>query len=155
MNTPPALSAALEADEHLLWHSPAAGSGKLSDYRGPHELIARLFFAVSAIMALIFFLGMQDAGRLGVSVLLLVCVGGPVVLGFIVRYVGRHRARTKARSTHYAVTSRRILTIQGATRSSKPIDAHTVPVATAHQMILPTGQAAKAEAAITQVKATL
>jgi len=108
-------------------------------------------------MALVFFLGMQDSGRMGLSTLLLACVGGPILIGLGIRYIGRVRARAKAKATHYAVTSRRILVtrIGDMMQHATPIDRQTAADATLHRLSLPAGEAAKAEAAIAQAKAAL
>ena len=152
MTLPAALTAVLDKNEQVLWHSPSA-PGKLSDFGGPHELIARLFFALSAVMALIFFLGMQNAGRMGLSALLLICVGGPIIVGLIIRYVGRHRARSKSAPAHYAVTSARVLALRAGQLDQFALAADTTLAVLGPQVALPEGGALKAEAAIAQAKA--
>jgi len=169
------LTAALSDGETVLWQSPAKPSARLADYGGIHDWIGRLFFGISAITALVFFRAMQDAGRMSMSVSLLIWVAGPVVIGLLIRHVGRRRKRKAAQATTYAVTSRRVLAIGDATQGSYPISPDTIAkialeaadrevleytdvassAAPAHIMYLPKGEAAKAQAAIAQAQANL
>lgn len=175
MTIPAQLKSLVKPSEDLLWHSPAVASDRLSDYGGVHELIGRLFLGLSMIMALIFFVGMQNAGQMGLSIPLLVFVAGPVVIGLTIRQVGRRRARRIAKSTYFGVTSHHILSSSEAGQDSVPIQADTIaniasttpdrdvleyanPAsgnAPARDMTLPHGEAEKAQAVINLVKASL
>lgn len=126
MKAPAALQSELQPGEDLLWHSPAYAPDRLSDYTGPHEFVASLFFGLSALMTLIFFLNMQSAGQMLLSGPLLLFVGGPIIVGLGVRKIGRHRARARAQKTHYGVTSHRILVADDTLRGAYRIDADTI-----------------------------
>lgn len=155
MTVPGHLTSALEPGEDILWHSPALASDRLSDYGGGHELIARLLFALSSVMALVFFLGMREAGRVGLSLPLLLYVCGPIAIGLILRYAGRYRARAKAQSTHYAITTRRLIIANATSPESHGVTADTHDSHILQMMRLPKEDASKAQASIAQLKASL
>ena len=107
MTLPAALQSLLLPGETILWEGKPDAPRKLSAYKGLHDLIARGFFALATI-ATVYFL-MTQTGAFALNVPLLVFVGGPLLIGLIIREVGRRMARHAMRALHYVVTSKRIM----------------------------------------------
>lgn len=121
MTPSPDIKAHLETDETPLWEGRPVAPKELTSYGGPHETAARVLFGVSAVMTLIFFVGMKDSASRGLSLPLVVFVGGPILAGLAARWLGRRRARARLQRTRYAITSKRFLSVSGSTSESFPI----------------------------------
>lgn len=99
----------LTKGETLLWEGMPIISKKLSSFKGWHDWVARLFFAQSAVLAVLVYVERAEVGQIGLSWNLLGFVGGPIVVGLAVRLYGRWIARRAARAMRYAVTTQRVL----------------------------------------------
>ncbi|SEW38903.1 hypothetical protein SAMN04488515_2527 [Cognatiyoonia koreensis] len=109
MTLPAPIQSQLSKNEIVLWDAKPDAPERLSAYAGWHTWVARVFFAISAVMTLLIWtnIGAFGAGRLTWEMIAL--VGGPIAIGLAIRFGFAWRARDAMRRVHYVVTNQRVL----------------------------------------------
>jgi len=106
---PARLHSVLSKNEDVLWQGKPDVPRKLSAYGGWSNWVARFFFAISALMTLLFWTNRGEVSTGGLTWGIIGFVGGPIVIGLACRFGFAWLARDAMESVYYAVTNKRIL----------------------------------------------